>query len=111
MIINTYYVYVFLGSLMGSLILRKLLYIAISQLELTHTIHHKTASYLKTYILIKAIVTPLLFTGITMHQNLHLNGHLKGHPLLLNFNGATALLSPERQILSLIIHKGTLVGW
>jgi len=106
----SYDVCVFIGALGGSFTLRAILNLAITSLQNANKITVVTARWLRYYTTVKAIATPLVFflisTSCKLHTTVDSSAHVLIDKILLNFNGGSALLTPERHITSLLIHKG-----
>lgn len=105
-----YNISVFIGAVAGSYVLKKILTLALFALTTRGTISFQTAWWINIYLHIKAFLTPIVFIAITWNAQLHKtvkpNESIIVDRILLNFNGASALLTPERHIVSLIMHKG-----
>lgn len=103
----TYHACILIGAITGSLLRKIILDLIVTYYKSNHTITKKTAGYLRTYIWVKTLLTPIVFVWISIHHDLPSKEYPQANiiidRILLNANGASGLLTPESHIIRLLI--------
>lgn len=104
-----YNAYIFVSAFIGAYILRKILTLALITLKERGTVPPKAAKIITIYLHIKALLTPIIFVVISLNGDLHKkvrpNENILIDRILLNINGASGILTPERHIASFLMKK------
>ncbi len=104
-----YNTYILISAFIGAYLLKKVLTLALVTLKERGTVSLRIAKYINIYLHIKALLTPIIFVVISLNGDFHKkvkpNENILVDRILLNINGASGILTPERHIASFLIRR------